>query len=78
MKRKRPVSIFFFSLIAILTCNAALTENQVRKELAEEEGRRLAAGGVSHHATSASSFVTLALDLEETQCVLFVDSCYPR
>lgn len=45
----------------------ALTENEVRKELANEEARRLAAGGVSHHSTSASVFVTLALDLEETQ-----------
>ncbi|KAJ3492844.1 hypothetical protein NLJ89_g11151 [Agrocybe chaxingu] len=46
---------------------AALTESQVRKELAEEEQRCLAAGGTFLHTTSAASFVSLALEIEETQ-----------
>jgi len=41
----------------------------VRKELAKEEEERLANGGVSLHATSASAFVVLALELEEAQYV---------
>jgi hypothetical protein len=44
-----------------------MTEAQAKKELAEEEARRLAAGGVSLHATSASSFIVMGLEIEETQ-----------
>ncbi|KDR65407.1 hypothetical protein GALMADRAFT_148720 [Galerina marginata CBS 339.88] len=47
--------------------DAYLSEAQVKKELAEEEERRLAQGGVSLHATSAWSFIQMGLDLEETQ-----------
>ncbi|CAA7259593.1 unnamed protein product [Cyclocybe aegerita] len=43
----------------------ALTEPQVHKTLAEEEGHCLAAGGILLHATSAVSFVTLALEIED-------------
>ena len=48
----------------------AVSEAQVKKELAEEEERRLAAGGISPHNTSAASFLALGLEIEETQCVL--------
>ena len=44
-----------------------ITDAQVRKELALEEEVRLAGGGVSLHATSASEFVYLALELEDLQ-----------
>ncbi|KDR72076.1 hypothetical protein GALMADRAFT_74300 [Galerina marginata CBS 339.88] len=44
-----------------------LTEAQVKKELAEEEGRRLAAGGVALHATGPSAFLVMGLDIEDTQ-----------
>jgi hypothetical protein len=36
-------------------------------ELALEEEARIAGGGVSLHATSASAFVYLALELEDLQ-----------
>ncbi|KDR84217.1 hypothetical protein GALMADRAFT_54716 [Galerina marginata CBS 339.88] len=49
------------------TKDAYLSEAQVKKELAEEEERRLAQGGVSLHATSAWSFFQMGLDLEDTQ-----------
>ena len=48
----------------------AISEAQVKKELAEEEERRLAAGGISPHNTSAASFLALGLEIEETQCIL--------
>jgi len=35
--------------------------------LAEDEEKRLAAGGVSLHATSASSFIVMGLEIEEMQ-----------
>ncbi|KDR83151.1 hypothetical protein GALMADRAFT_134646 [Galerina marginata CBS 339.88] len=44
-----------------------LTEAQAKKELAEEEGRRLAAGGVALHATGPSAFLVMGLDIEDTQ-----------
>ncbi|KDR81126.1 hypothetical protein GALMADRAFT_61075 [Galerina marginata CBS 339.88] len=47
--------------------NAYISEAQVKKEMADEEESRLAAGGVSLHATSAGTFVQLGLDLEDTQ-----------
>ena len=48
----------------------AISEAQVKKELAEEEERCLAAGGISPHNTSAASFLVLGLEIEDTQCVL--------
>ncbi|KDR70910.1 hypothetical protein GALMADRAFT_144380 [Galerina marginata CBS 339.88] len=49
------------------TDNSTLTEAQVRKDLADEEEERLVRGGSSVHATSASSFVVLGLELEAVQ-----------
>lgn len=46
-----------------------LTEAKVQKELAEEEGSRLAAGGTALHETSPSMFLVLGMDLEESQYV---------
>ena len=46
-----------------------MTEAQAKKELAEEEERRLAAGGLSLHVTSAFRFIAMALDLEDAQYV---------
>jgi hypothetical protein len=48
----------------------ALTEAQVKKDLAEEEEQRLQDGGISLHEITASSFVAGGLELEEFQCVL--------
>jgi len=45
----------------------AMTEAQAKKELAKEEERRLAGGGELLHTTSASSFIVLGLEIEETQ-----------
>jgi hypothetical protein len=45
----------------------AMTEAQAKKELVEDEERQLAAGGTSLHSTSASSFIIMALEIEETQ-----------
>lgn len=44
-----------------------ISDAQVRKELDLEEEARIAGGGVSLHATSASAFVYLALELEDLQ-----------
>ncbi|KDR65401.1 hypothetical protein GALMADRAFT_81900, partial [Galerina marginata CBS 339.88] len=49
------------------TKNTSLTESQIRKELADEEELHLANGGISLHATSASAFLTMGLDLEHIQ-----------
>ncbi|KAG6835804.1 hypothetical protein H0H93_014501 [Arthromyces matolae] len=47
--------------------NSSISEAQVKKELAEEEDARLRAGEVARHATSASTFLVLGLELEEEQ-----------
>ena len=47
----------------------AISEAQVKKELAEEEETHLATGGISLHNMSASAFIVLGLEIEETQCV---------
>ena len=47
----------------------AISEAQVKKELAEEEETCLAAGGILLHNMSASAFIVLGLEIEETQCV---------
>ncbi|CAA7268125.1 unnamed protein product [Cyclocybe aegerita] len=47
--------------------STTLTEAQVQKELNEEEQQHLAAGATPLHATTASLFITLGLELEETQ-----------
>ncbi|PPQ81349.1 hypothetical protein CVT26_014500 [Gymnopilus dilepis] len=49
------------------TPNATITEAQAKKELAAEEEKRLAEGGVALHGTSASSFISLGLEIEESQ-----------
>ncbi|KDR65962.1 hypothetical protein GALMADRAFT_81295 [Galerina marginata CBS 339.88] len=46
---------------------ASISEARVKKELAEEEEKCLAAGGISLHNTSAASFLGLGLEIEETQ-----------
>ena len=46
-----------------------ITEAEVRKEFAEDEELRIAAGEESVHATSPSMFVFLGLELEELQYV---------
>ncbi|KAG6829299.1 hypothetical protein H0H93_014534, partial [Arthromyces matolae] len=45
----------------------AISEAEVRKELAEEERVRVVEGGVTLHETSASGFLVLGLELEDTQ-----------
>jgi hypothetical protein len=57
--RLRVLSLFLFMLV--------MTESQARKELAEQEEQRLAAGGIALHSTSASAFVTMGLEIEEAQ-----------
>ncbi|KAL0568471.1 hypothetical protein V5O48_013516 [Marasmius crinis-equi] len=44
-----------------------LSQRQVEKELAEYESDRLRAGGISYHNTSASAFLSLGLELEDSQ-----------
>ncbi|KAF8162353.1 hypothetical protein BJ912DRAFT_864825 [Pholiota molesta] len=46
---------------------ADVSEVQVRKDLAEEEAKFLESGGTFLHATTASAFIYMGLDLEETQ-----------
>jgi len=57
--KKKPSPFF--------TEEAFLSEAQVRKELATEEQTLLAAGGVRLHATTASMFIVVGLELEEGQ-----------
>ncbi|PPQ99597.1 hypothetical protein CVT26_009183 [Gymnopilus dilepis] len=45
----------------------SITEARAKKELAEEEEKRLAGGGIALHATSASSLISMGLEIEETQ-----------
>ncbi|KAJ3501027.1 hypothetical protein NLJ89_g9529 [Agrocybe chaxingu] len=45
----------------------SLSEAKVRKQLAEEEKERLAKGGIILHVTSAASFITHALEIEDAQ-----------
>lgn len=47
--------------------NLGLSEAEVRKELAELEAARLAKGGIALHKTTAVTFLTLGLELEESQ-----------
>jgi len=47
-----------------------MTEAKAKKELAEEEKKCLAAGGISVHSTNASAFVVMGLEIEETQLVV--------
>lgn len=54
---------------SLLTWATGLTEAKVQKELAEEEERRLAAGGIALHETTALSFLVLGMELEESQYV---------
>ena len=44
-----------------------MTEAQERKVLAKEDETRIAQGETALHATSASAFVFLALELEDFQ-----------
>ncbi|PPR02839.1 hypothetical protein CVT26_009581 [Gymnopilus dilepis] len=44
-----------------------ISEARAKKELAAEEAKRLADGEISLHKTSASSFVAIGLEIEETQ-----------
>lgn len=53
-------------------CLIGLSKANVQKELAEEEESRLAAGGVALHKPSPLSFIVFGLELEDTQCVLFL------
>lgn len=49
-----------------------MSEAQVRKELAEEEGTRLEQGGIAIHSTSASAFLVMGLELEDNQYVCYI------
>lgn len=44
-----------------------MSEAQAKKELAEEETRRVKAGGTVLHETSAHGFIVIGLELEESQ-----------
>ena len=44
-----------------------ISEVQVRKQLATEEEERLKSGGVSLNNTSAAAFITIGLEVEESQ-----------
>ncbi|PPQ77567.1 hypothetical protein CVT26_006159 [Gymnopilus dilepis] len=49
------------------TEGSAITEAQAKKELATDEEKRLSDGGAVLHSTSAPAFVSLGLEIEETQ-----------
>lgn len=49
----------------------ATTLHDVRLQLAREEASDMAAGISPLHQTTLTSFLTMALDLEEQQCVSY-------
>ncbi|KAJ3484293.1 hypothetical protein NLJ89_g11993 [Agrocybe chaxingu] len=49
------------------TDGITISEAQVKKDLALEEQKRLAAGGVAFHETTAAGFLSYGLELEEVQ-----------
>ena len=51
----------------IPTAMGGLTEEEIRKELADEEESLLNGGAATLHSTSMSSFMILALELEDSQ-----------
>ncbi|KAF9038718.1 hypothetical protein BJ165DRAFT_1308956, partial [Panaeolus papilionaceus] len=57
----------FLSYYLMLTTLVAMTEAEVKKELAEEEEERIKNGGVSYHETPASTFVSAAIEIEDLQ-----------
>jgi len=70
MRQRLQVSHILPSLLRLLiTLEPAISEAQVKKTLADDEAARLAAGGLTLHATSASSFLIVGLELEEVQYV---------
>lgn len=71
MRLLANVRIYFsLSCTEYLPVSSALTEAQVRKEFAEDEERRLAAGEELPHETTPAAFIFLGLELEDMQCVL--------
>lgn len=54
-------------LLTLFDIRVGLTEAQERKELAKEEEVRISQGIVALHATSASAFMFLAMELEDLQ-----------
>ncbi|KAF9032445.1 hypothetical protein BJ165DRAFT_1535134 [Panaeolus papilionaceus] len=46
---------------------ATMTEAEAKKELAEEKEERIKNGGVSYHETPASTFVSVAIEIEDLQ-----------
>lgn len=56
--------------IEVMLC-LAVTEAQVKKTLAKEEEKYLNDGGSALHTTSPSAFLTLGLELEDTQYIAF-------
>jgi len=61
---------FFLAILPSLSYStffAALTEAEVRKEFAEDEERRLAAGEQPLHELSPAAFIFLGVDLEDMQ-----------
>jgi len=57
----------FASSNHLLIYVTALSEAEVRKELAKEEEGRLGNGGIALHEVSASAFIALGLELEDAQ-----------
>ncbi|PPQ83667.1 hypothetical protein CVT26_000898 [Gymnopilus dilepis] len=56
------------------TEGAVITEAQAKKELAAAEAERLKKGGAVLHATSAYSFIIMALEIEESQYICPIKS----
>lgn len=46
-----------------------LSEAVAKKELAQDEERRLKEGGASVHKTGPDAFITMGLEIEESQYV---------
>jgi len=65
--QSKHLFLVFSGPALILLCPTALTEAQVRKELTEDEERRIVAGEELVHETSPSGFIFLGLELEDMQ-----------
>lgn len=65
------ISLNLLSFVETDVKHQDLTEDDIKHELAEEELKSAKAGVPPLHETSACGFLSLALMIEDTQCVKF-------
>ncbi len=64
-------SVISVTLISLLTTVSGPSQAQIKKDIAREEQAKAALPGhVAVHKISALGFITMGLELEESQCVI--------